>query len=144
MIRTLRWLLFIPVAGIATMLLRIFWSDFPVSYALSGNSLRDLLPLVASFAGRGISVAIFMSVGALVAPKVGAVQIALLGLFSGLYSWPFGAIYEIMPHRLYICELVSTISAVAMGMMIAFHLSRIANETSHGNGGNGGPRKPGA
>lgn len=86
----------------------------------------SVIGLAPSFFGRLVPIAIFVVLGALIAPSPKWRTIATLGLLGGVFGWPFGPVYEISTYgpTFYLVEVAGAIAGSGLGMLIAFALAR--------------------
>ncbi len=123
--KTLRWITFIPIAATLAVTcsfviggLLSFRSFSQEHFFLSVVSPRGLAPQIIE---RLIPVALFVIVGALLAPSLERKVVAALGLLGGLCGWPFGPQYSLAQgHVFYAAGSAGTLAGCALGMFVAF------------------------
>lgn len=123
--KTLRWLLFIPVAAILAIAcsfgiasLMPFRSYSQEHLFLSLISPRGLAPYILE---RFIPVALFVVIGAMLAPTQGRKVIVTLGLLGGVFGWPFGPQYSLEGGSVfYAAASFGTLVGCAVGLLLAF------------------------
>jgi hypothetical protein len=125
MMKTLRWLIFIPVAaalavacsfGIASLMPSRSYSEEHLF--LSFVSPRGLAPYVLE---RFVSVALFVVIGTMLAPSRGRRVVAVLGVLGGVFGWPFGPVYSLAGGSVFYAAAASgTLLGCAAGLLLAF------------------------
>lgn len=121
--RTMRWIAFVPIAAIVAIAFGVIWGQlFSTAYISKKNLFVYIAGVAPLFLGRLLPVLIFVLLGAVIAPKRGRVQIALLGVLGGVYAWPFGPEYYVSPgaDTIYLIEALGDLFGVAVSMLIAF------------------------
>jgi hypothetical protein len=123
--KTLRWLIFIPVAaalavacsfGIASLMPSRSYSEEHLFLSLI--SPRGLAPYVLE---RFIPVALFILIGAMLAPSHGRKVVVVLGVLGGVFGWPFGPQYSLEGGSMfYATASLGTLLGCAVGLLLAF------------------------
>lgn len=123
--KTLRWLIFIPVAaalavassfGIASLMPSRSYSEEHLF--LSFVSPRGLAPYVLE---RFVPVTLFVFIGAMLAPSHGRKVVVLLGVLGGVFGWPFGPQYSLEEGSVfYAAASLGTLLGCAVGVLLAF------------------------
>ncbi len=125
----LRRLLFIPISALVSVAFGFLWFSIFSSASFDQESaLRSALGLAPLFLGRFFAVAIFITLGTMIAPKPGTSTVAILGVLGGVYGWPFGPQYYVGVggSTFYLTEGLGAILGSAAGMLISFNI-RIRN-----------------
>ena len=123
--KLLRWFLFIPVAAISAVAcgfgvgaLFDYRSYDKDHLLLSLISPRGLAPEIVE---RLVPVALFVFIGAVIAPSHGRKVVALLGVLGGMFGWPFGPRYSLAyGHVFYAASAGGTLLGCAIGLLGAF------------------------
>ena len=147
--KLLRWFLFIPVAAMAAVACGfgiggIFhYRSYDKNHILlSLISSRGLAPQIIE---RLVPVALFVVIGAVIAPSHGRKVVVLLGVLGGMFGWPFGSEYSLAyGHVFYVASACGTLLGCAIGLLVAFQwqircrreaLNHTAEPTSLSRGG---------
>lgn len=123
--KTLRWLLFIPVAatlavacsfGIASLMPSRSYSEEHLFLSLI--SPRGLAPYILE---RFVPVALFVLIGAMLAPARRRKVVVGLGVLGGVFGWPFGPQYSLEGSSMfYAAASLGTLLGCATGLLLAF------------------------
>jgi hypothetical protein len=123
--KTLRWLIFIPVATSLAVACGFVISRLLPSRSYSEEHLflslispRGLAPYVLE---RVVPVALFVLVGTMLAPSRGRIVVSVLGVLGGVFGWPFGPEYSLAgSSAFYAAASSGTLFGCAAGLLLAF------------------------
>lgn len=123
--KPLRWLLFIPVAAISAVACSFGIASLMPSRSYSEEHLilslvspRGLAPYILE---RFVPVALFVVIGAMLAPTHGRKVVVALGVLGGVFGWPFGSQYSLEGGSVfYAAASVGTLLGCAVGLLLAF------------------------
>lgn len=126
--KIIRWILFIPVAGIAAIAFgTAIGAAFPSrSYDPNRLFLSIVSPwgLAPQIAERFLPVTFFVALGALIAPGDGKKVVVCLGLLGGVCGWPPPIVLGPYSHGFYAASAAGALTGCAMGMLLALYLRR--------------------
>lgn len=136
--KIIRWLGFIPLAGIVAILCGIAIGRAFPSRSFDPNRL--LLSIVSPWglapqiAERLLPVAIFVVLGAAIAPGVQKKIVVGLGLLGGVFGWPLPIMLGPYDHVFYAASAAGTLIGCALGMLLAFRLQNRRSVTTVNSG----------
>jgi hypothetical protein len=123
--KTLRWLLFIPVAAALAIA-----CGFGISGLMPTRSYSEAHPFLSLISPQGLApfilermvpVALFILVGSILAPSPGRKVVVILGVFGGLVGAPFGPQYSLAGGSVFFAAAaLGSILGCAIGLVTAF------------------------